>query len=225
MRRPSATGSFKLLAVFRRSNVQIPSLNTSSIIVHRLYACPIATHPNAMKTVNDVLAGVLEASLYRYLNRRYGELQHEAAKHLEGNAMFIRVQDASWTSHQWNYNVTGMNTERRGLLVFVLIAFLGLQIAKTIGLYMLEKELYYELFRPLSMQKLKVPPHPLSPMGDACSRMDLTAIHQILVMTHYNDDDGTNETIKLDDEQYLGVAICTLSQVSSLYPLDVSIAS
>ncbi|KAG1355358.1 putative Serine/threonine-protein kinase BSK1 [Cocos nucifera] len=30
-------------------------------------------------------------------------------------------------------------------------------------------------------------------MGEACSRMDLTAIHQILVMTHYRDDEGTNE--------------------------------
>ncbi|XP_043713456.1 serine/threonine-protein kinase BSK1-like [Telopea speciosissima] len=37
------------------------------------------------------------------------------------------------------------------------------------------------------------PQHPLSPMGEACSRMDLTAIHQILVMTHYRDDEGTNE--------------------------------
>ncbi|KAM7255894.1 hypothetical protein ACFE04_011635 [Oxalis oulophora] len=37
------------------------------------------------------------------------------------------------------------------------------------------------------------PQHPLSPMGDACSRTDLTAIHQILVMTHYKDDEGTNE--------------------------------
>ncbi|KAI0500887.1 hypothetical protein KFK09_019105 [Dendrobium nobile] len=37
------------------------------------------------------------------------------------------------------------------------------------------------------------PPHPLSAMGEACSRMDLTAIHQILVMTHYRDDEGTNE--------------------------------
>ncbi|KAM3710975.1 hypothetical protein ACB098_01G074200 [Castanea mollissima] len=37
------------------------------------------------------------------------------------------------------------------------------------------------------------PQHPLSPMGDACSRMDLTAIHQILVTTHYKDDEGTNE--------------------------------
>ncbi|KAL3613860.1 Serine/threonine-protein kinase bsk1 [Castilleja foliolosa] len=34
---------------------------------------------------------------------------------------------------------------------------------------------------------------PLSPMGEACSRMDLTAIHQILVTTHYRDDEGTNE--------------------------------
>ncbi|XP_010548144.1 PREDICTED: probable serine/threonine-protein kinase At4g35230 [Tarenaya hassleriana] len=40
------------------------------------------------------------------------------------------------------------------------------------------------------------PPTPqrrLSPLGEACSRMDLTAIHQILVMTHYRDDEGTNE--------------------------------
>ncbi|KAL4310872.1 hypothetical protein GQ457_01G025550 [Hibiscus cannabinus] len=37
------------------------------------------------------------------------------------------------------------------------------------------------------------PQQPSSPMGDACSRMDLTAIHQILVMTHYKDDEGTNE--------------------------------
>lgn len=38
-----------------------------------------------------------------------------------------------------------------------------------------------------------IPKRPLSPMGEACSRMDLTAIHQILVMTHYRDDEGTNE--------------------------------
>ncbi|GAB2219253.1 hypothetical protein Drorol1_Dr00006886 [Drosera rotundifolia] len=37
------------------------------------------------------------------------------------------------------------------------------------------------------------PNRPLSPMGEACSRMDLTAIHQILVMTHYKDDEGSNE--------------------------------
>lgn len=41
------------------------------------------------------------------------------------------------------------------------------------------------------------PQHPLSPMGDACSRMDLTAIHQILVMTHYKDDEGTNEVSEI----------------------------
>ncbi|KAI3442435.1 Protein kinase domain-containing protein [Psidium guajava] len=33
----------------------------------------------------------------------------------------------------------------------------------------------------------------LSRMGDACLRMDLTAIHEILVTTHYRDDEGTNE--------------------------------
>lgn len=36
-------------------------------------------------------------------------------------------------------------------------------------------------------------PHQLSPMGDACSRMDLTAIQEILVRAHYKDDEGTNE--------------------------------
>ncbi|KAH7663499.1 Non-specific serine/threonine protein kinase protein [Dioscorea alata] len=42
-------------------------------------------------------------------------------------------------------------------------------------------------------EETPAPQHPLSPMGEACSRMDLTAIHQILVMTHYRDDEGTNE--------------------------------
>ncbi|XP_061344075.1 serine/threonine-protein kinase BSK1-like isoform X2 [Gastrolobium bilobum] len=37
------------------------------------------------------------------------------------------------------------------------------------------------------------PQRPLSAMGEACSRMDLTAIHQILVAAHYRDDEGTNE--------------------------------
>ncbi|GJN20026.1 hypothetical protein PR202_gb07349 [Eleusine coracana subsp. coracana] len=37
------------------------------------------------------------------------------------------------------------------------------------------------------------PQYPLSPMGEACSRMDLTAIHQILFTTHYRDDEGSNE--------------------------------
>ncbi|KAL5984187.1 Serine/threonine-protein kinase bsk1 [Asimina triloba] len=40
------------------------------------------------------------------------------------------------------------------------------------------------------------PQHPLSPMGEACTRMDLTAIHQILVMMHYRDDEGTNEGVE-----------------------------
>ncbi|URE24012.1 serine threonine-protein kinase [Musa troglodytarum] len=48
----------------------------------------------------------------------------------------------------------------------------------------------------LGIQKHEEAPathHPLSPMGEACSRIDLTAIHQILVTTHYRDDEGTNE--------------------------------
>ncbi|CAI9765424.1 unnamed protein product [Fraxinus pennsylvanica] len=37
------------------------------------------------------------------------------------------------------------------------------------------------------------PQRPLSPIGEACSRMDLTAIHQLLVTMNYRDDEGTNE--------------------------------
>lgn len=45
------------------------------------------------------------------------------------------------------------------------------------------------------------PQRPLSSMGEACSRMDLTAIHQILVMTHYRDDEGTNEVASIYSTQ------------------------
>ncbi|PKI51180.1 hypothetical protein CRG98_028467 [Punica granatum] len=52
----------------------------------------------------------------------------------------------------------------------------------------------YELMGiPKQEEAPPTPQRPLSQMGDACSRMDLTAIHQILVMTHYKDDEGTNE--------------------------------
>ncbi|RRT69110.1 hypothetical protein GW17_00004889 [Ensete ventricosum] len=60
----------------------------------------------------------------------------------------------------------------------------------------------------LGIQKLEEAPatplHPLSPMGEACSRMDLTAIHQILVMTHYRDDEGTNEMRDILDARKRG---------------------
>ncbi|KAM6543555.1 hypothetical protein CsatB_008002 [Cannabis sativa] len=52
---------------------------------------------------------------------------------------------------------------------------------------------YMMLGIPKHEEAPSTPQHPLSAMGDACSRMDLTAIHQILVMTHYKDDEGTNE--------------------------------
>lgn len=52
---------------------------------------------------------------------------------------------------------------------------------------------YLMLGIPKQEEAPPTPNHPLSPMGDACSRMDLTAIHQILLMTHYRDDEGTNE--------------------------------
>ena len=55
------------------------------------------------------------------------------------------------------------------------------------------------------------PQRPLSPMGEACSRMDLTAIHQTLVMTHYRDDEGTNEVSDL-----YSTSFCSLSLDSVL---------
>lgn len=56
---------------------------------------------------------------------------------------------------------------------------------------------YVMLGIPRHEEAPPTPQHPLSPMGDACSRMDLTAIHQILVMTHYKDDEGTNEVTEM----------------------------
>ncbi|CAL4932069.1 unnamed protein product [Urochloa decumbens] len=55
---------------------------------------------------------------------------------------------------------------------------------------------YVMLGIPKPVEEPQTPPapqRPLSPMGEACSRMDLTAIHQILFTTHYRDDEGSNE--------------------------------
>ncbi|KAI3980613.1 hypothetical protein MKX01_025178 [Papaver californicum] len=52
---------------------------------------------------------------------------------------------------------------------------------------------YVMLGIPKQEEAPPTPQHPLSPMGEACQRMDLTAIHQILVTSHYRDDEGTNE--------------------------------
>ena len=40
----------------------------------------------------------------------------------------------------------------------------------------------------------------LSPLGDACLRMDLTAIHEILENTGYKDDEGTTNEVCLSVE-------------------------
>ncbi|KAJ6829004.1 putative protein kinase superfamily protein [Iris pallida] len=56
-----------------------------------------------------------------------------------------------------------------------------------------EVQSYTMLGIPKHEEAPAAPQRPLSPLGDACSRMDLTAIHQVLVMAHYRDDEGTNE--------------------------------
>ncbi|XP_002975669.2 serine/threonine-protein kinase BSK5 [Selaginella moellendorffii] len=40
-----------------------------------------------------------------------------------------------------------------------------------------------------------LPPLALSPLGEACSRNDLTAVHEILVKTGYKDDEGTDNEL------------------------------
>ncbi|KAJ1296411.1 hypothetical protein BS78_01G298300 [Paspalum vaginatum] len=60
----------------------------------------------------------------------------------------------------------------------------------------LEVPSYVMLGIPKPVEEPQAPPtpqHPLSPMGEACSRMDLTAIHHILFTIHYRDDEGSNE--------------------------------
>lgn len=39
------------------------------------------------------------------------------------------------------------------------------------------------------------PPLTLSALGEACSRNDLTAVHEILVKTGYKDDEGTDNEV------------------------------
>ena len=38
---------------------------------------------------------------------------------------------------------------------------------------------------------------PLSPLGEACSRMDLTAIHEILESVGYKDDEGMTNEVRI----------------------------
>ncbi|KQK23800.1 serine/threonine-protein kinase BSK1-2 [Brachypodium distachyon] len=52
---------------------------------------------------------------------------------------------------------------------------------------------YEMLGIPKHEEEAAPPQRPPSAMAEACSRMDLTAIQQILVATHYRDDEGTNE--------------------------------
>lgn len=44
----------------------------------------------------------------------------------------------------------------------------------------------------------------LSPLGDACSRMDLTAIHEILEKVGYKDDEGTTNEVRACCSGWLG---------------------
>ncbi len=47
-----------------------------------------------------------------------------------------------------------------------------------------------------------------SPLGEACSRNDLTAVHEILVKTGYKDDEGTDNEVFW--EPFPALLICFL---------------
>lgn len=83
--------------------------------------------------------------------------------------------------------------------------------------YCLQVASYVMLGIPKHEEAPPTPQHPLSPMGDACSRMDLTAIHQILVMTHYKDDEGTNEVIDLKFKMYCNLQLRTLQIFAGVF--------
>ena len=46
------------------------------------------------------------------------------------------------------------------------------------------------------------PPLQLSPLGEAVSRNDLTAVHEILVKTGYKDDEGTDNEVSFDPSSH-----------------------
>lgn len=65
------------------------------------------------------------------------------------------------------------------------------------------------------------PQHPLSPMAEACSRMDLTAIQQILVSTHYRDDEGSNE-VRIRQFWFHVYSFCRVVLSEELITLSIS---
>ena len=58
---------------------------------------------------------------------------------------------------------------------------------------------------------------PLSPLGEACSRMDLTAIHEILEGVGYKDDEGMTNEVRI-------ITLCKIYlEISPLFHLLVSL--
>ena len=88
------------------------------------------------------------------------------------------------------------------LCSYEILGFVFYQTLRILSLHF-QVPSYMMLGIPKHEEGPPTPQHPLSPMGDACSRMDLTAIHQILVMTHYKDDEGTNEVIRLYEYRFV----------------------
>lgn len=56
----------------------------------------------------------------------------------------------------------------------------------------------------MGLQKAPVfQPTILSPLGKACSRMDLTAVHDILLKTGYKDEEGAENEVMPNRNQIL----------------------
>lgn len=45
----------------------------------------------------------------------------------------------------------------------------------------------------------------LAPLGEACLRMDLTAIHEILEDLGYKDDEGTSNEVRMFELEFLAI--------------------
>lgn len=57
-----------------------------------------------------------------------------------------------------------------------------------------------------------VVPTMVSPLGKACSRMDLTAVHDILLKTGYKDEEGAENEVRRSD------LITSITAVHDIFP-------
>ena len=89
---------------------------------------------------------------------------------------------------------------------FYVKSYYVLSVLKLNNTFLLTRSCFFQLI-------LKVPSHvlmgilhgadavPLSPLGEACLRMDLTAIHEVLEKIGYKDDEGAATEVRFLSEK------------------------